>query len=225
MSFSTQKIFCICGHYGVGKTNVSVSLAEALHAAGREHVTLLDFDIVNPYFRSADNAEQLRRAGIEVILPDYANTNVDIPVLPPQVARVFEVPTTAVFDVGGDDSGAIALKGFSARIKDAGYELYVVINQCRMYISEPEEAVAMVRAIEASSALTATGIINNTNLGAETTPDLLRASAEYARRVCELTGLPLIATTCFPEIAADFTPAERETLRLSSIRDATRKIF
>ena len=99
MIFSEKPIFILCGHYGVGKTNVSVEFAKQLNEQ-RDHVMLLDFDIVNPYFRSADNARELTECEIEVILPDYANTNVDLPTLPPQVSRVFETECTAVFDVG-----------------------------------------------------------------------------------------------------------------------------
>ena len=130
MNFSEKPNFILCGHYGVGKTNVSVEFAKQLNEQ-RDHVMLLDFDIVNPYFRSADNARELTECGIEVILPDYANTNVDLPTLPPQVSRVFETECTAVFDVGGDDSGATALGTYRSRIQNRGYELYIVINACR----------------------------------------------------------------------------------------------
>ncbi len=225
MQFSKKPIFIICGHYGVGKTNVAVEFAHRLHAENREHVMLLDFDIVNPYFRSADNAQELKQAGIEVILPDYANTNVDLPTLPPQVSRVFETECTAVFDVGGDDSGATALGTYRSRIENRGYELYIVVNACRPYVRETEDAVSMISAIEKTSGLTATGIINNTNLGAESTAEILQESFSYAESICKAAALPLICTTCFPEIASKFTADECETYKILPIGDATKKIF
>ncbi len=225
MEFSKKRILCVCGHYGVGKTNVSVALAKALKASGLDSVTLLDFDIVNPYFRSADNAEELTRAGVEVILPEYANSNVDLPTIPPQVNRVFETNTTAVFDVGGDDSGATALGGFHSRIEAAGYELYVVVNACRPYISTPEEALEMIFAIEQASLLKATGIINNTNLKEETDVALVRDSFAYANAICQKSGLPLVATTVAETLVQKFTDEERETHKIFPIGDATKKIF
>ena len=51
-----KKINIITGHYGSGKTNVSVNMALDLAAKG-EKVTVVDLDIVNPYFRTADFKE------------------------------------------------------------------------------------------------------------------------------------------------------------------------
>lgn len=225
MEFSKKPIFIICGHYGVGKTNVAVEFAHRLKSAGRGHVMLLDFDIVNPYFRSADNAEELKSEGIEVILPDYANTNVDLPTLPPQVSRVFETDCTAVFDVGGDDSGATALGTYRSRIVNRTYELYVVVNASRPYVKETEDAIDMITAIEKTSGLTASGIINNTNLGTESTAEILRESFSYAESICKAANLPLICTTCFAEIAEQLTEKERKKHKILTIGDATKKIF
>lgn len=225
MNFSEKAITLICGHYGVGKTNVSVQYARSLKAAGHNHVMLLDFDIVNPYFRSADNRGELEQEGIEVIVPDYANTNVDLPTLPPQVLRVFETDCRSVFDVGGDDSGATALGTYSRRIEEKGYELYVVVNACRPYVRDPRDALAMIRAIEVSARLGATGIVNNTNLGRETTPEIVREGFAYAAEICRLAGLPLIATTCFAGTADALTAEEREIYRVLPIGDVSRRIF
>lgn len=221
-----RKIYCICGHYGTGKTNVAVSLAMDIKRAYPDRdVTLVDLDIVNPYFRSADNARELSDAGVIPILPDYANSNVDIPVLPPQIAGVFERDGYAVFDVGGDDSGATALGAYRHKLIARGYELWIVVNRCRPYIAKVSDACAMIAEIERSSGLTATGIINNTNLGVETNAGILRDSFAYAAEVCERAGLPLIATTAFSETASLLTEEERARARIRTIRDATKKIF
>ena len=47
-----KRITVITGHYGCGKTNLSVNLA--VKAAEKwEKVTVVDLDLVNPYFRTA----------------------------------------------------------------------------------------------------------------------------------------------------------------------------
>ena len=72
----------LCGRYGVGKTSFAVSLAMEFAARG-EKTVVADLDIVNPYFRTADFEKLFSEAGVGLIAPMYANTNLDIPVLPP----------------------------------------------------------------------------------------------------------------------------------------------
>ena len=80
----TNRISIFCGHYGSGKTNIAVNWALALHAAGKP-VRIADLDIVNPYFRTKDSAAELGAAGIDLISPTFANTNVDLPALPQEL--------------------------------------------------------------------------------------------------------------------------------------------
>ena len=75
-----KKINIITGHYGSGKTNVSVNMALDLAAKG-EKVTVVDLDIVNPYFRTADFKELFGKHDISLTVPTYANSNLDIPAL------------------------------------------------------------------------------------------------------------------------------------------------
>ena len=56
----------VCGHYGAGKTNLTVNLALAAAQSG-EAVSVIDMDIVNPYFRTADFQELFREAGIQTV--------------------------------------------------------------------------------------------------------------------------------------------------------------
>ena len=53
-----RRVTVVCGHYGTGKTNLSINLALDCARNG-EDVTLVDLDVVNPYFRSADYADVL----------------------------------------------------------------------------------------------------------------------------------------------------------------------
>ena len=108
-----KKITIIAGHYGVGKTNIAVALAMELRKeAGK--AAIADLDIVNPYFRVADNASMLREHDIVALIPPYANTNVDIPTLPESFRTVFDTDIPSVLDVGGDDDGAIVLAAYTA---------------------------------------------------------------------------------------------------------------
>lgn len=196
----TKRFNLICGHYGCGKTNLSLNLAIQAAEEGKK-VTLVDLDLVNPYFRSSDYAKLLKNENIRIIAPVYANSNVDIPSLPPEINGIFTSDDTVILDVGGDDVGATVLGRFYSRISEIDYDLFYVINHYRNLTAEPSEAVEILREIEAVSRLKATGIVNNSHLKADTTPETVMNSMDFAHSVCELTGLPLKAVTAKKEFA------------------------
>lgn len=186
-----KRISIITGHYGSGKTNIAVNMALDMKKNGKK-VTIVDLDIVNPYFRTADFQQMLEAQDIKVITPTYANTNLDTPVLPASVNAVFnDEESYIIIDVGGDDAGAIALGRYSNAIKEADYDLYYVINERRYLTKNAEEAVALLKDIEAVSRLKATKLINNSNLGEETTLATLENSLDFADKVSALSELPI----------------------------------
>ena len=124
-----KRITLLCGHYGSGKTNVAVNMAFDLKNQ-YENVAIADLDIVNPYFRSKDSSQEFTEKGIRLICSEYANTNVDIPALPPDMYALTDDKTIkAVIDVGGDDRGALALGRISPKLVEEGdYEMLMVIT-------------------------------------------------------------------------------------------------
>lgn len=200
-----KKLTIITGHYGSGKTNVSVNLALNAAKQGRK-CTVVDLDIVNPYFRTADFEELFRENGITLKAPMYANSNLDIPALNISIKSILDENDCVIIDVGGDDEGAKALGRYAKVINDcADREMLYVINKCRYLTKEPEEALELMREIEEAGSIRCTGIINNTNLGAETTAEILTGSQEYARAVAEKAGLPVVMTTGKAEFLTDVT--------------------
>lgn len=191
-----KRLTILCGHYGTGKTNVAVNLALALRAQGQA-VTVADLDIVNPYFRTKDSDDAFADAGIRLICSAYANSNVDIPALPADLyAITADKDTRMVLDVGGDDAGAMVLGRLAPAIREEdSYEMWMVVNGYRPLTRDVPSTLEVMREIEAAAGLPFTGIVNNSNLGAETTPDTVRASTAYAEAVAEAAGLPLVLTT------------------------------
>lgn len=189
-----RKINIITGHYGSGKTNLAVNLALDARKQGKR-VTVIDLDIVNPYFRTADFAQTFAEAGIRVVLPTYANTNLDIPALTGAVDSAFDNDDDCVIiDVGGDDAGAIALGRYAPAIQAHDYALFYVVNRYRYLTSTPEEGLAVLADIAAVSRLSPTGILNNANLGEETTAQTVEDSLPYAEELAAKAGLPLLCT-------------------------------
>ena len=193
-----KKINIVTGHYGSGKTNFSANLAVKLAESG-EKVTVVDLDIVNPYFRSADFGELFGSKNIELVAPMYANSNLDIPAISFDLERIASESGYLIIDVGGDDAGAIALgryqKAFSEFAGDLAM-LYVV--NCRRFLTRTaEEALSLMYEIEAAAGMRHTAIVNNTNLLYETTAEVLEASEKFAEEIAEKAGLT-IEYTCVP---------------------------
>lgn len=217
-----KKIQIIVGHYGSGKTNIAVNLAIDIKNKVSEEVTLVDLDIVNPYFRAADNKDLLIENGIRPILPRFANTNVDIPTPPVEIKSVFDTDCYSVFDVGGDDDGAIVLSVYKELIKNKGYEMYFVYNAYRPLISDVNDAFALLKRIEAVSGLSFSGIINNSNLGFETDKKTVFDSIEKASELSEISSLPIVFTS-----VSDVLSSEDLSFinNLKFIKNVTKQLF
>ncbi len=200
-----KRIKIICGHYGSGKTNVAVNLAMLYKKRFPDSkVALADVDTVNPYFRAADAQGELESIGIHPIIPEFANTNVDIPSLPPELYSLFSKDSDIVsfIDVGGDD-GAAALGMYSELIEECGYEMIYVISKYRPLISDPAAAADLMTIIEEASHLKCTAVVNNSSVGALTTAEDVLASLDYARKVSKLCRLPLLFTSYYSDLISE----------------------
>jgi RecA/RadA recombinase len=199
-----KKITIITGHYGSGKTNLSVNLAVKAAEEGKK-VAVVDLDLVNPYFRTADFKQLFEDKGIKLIAPDFANTNLDVPSIQFDVEQLAASEDCLIIDVGGDDAGATALGRYAEALLEmlpGDIDMLYVINQRRTLTSNADEAVTLMYEIEAASRMKHTAIVNNTNLGCETSSEIIAESAEFADRVAEKTGLPLAFTTCPEELCS-----------------------
>ena len=199
-----KRVTLFAGHYGSGKTNIAVNYALHLASEGKK-VCIGDLDIVNPYFRTKDSAEELTASGIELISPQFANTNVDLPALPAEAYRLVEDKSIyAIMDIGGDDRGAYALGRYTPSIlAENNYRMAFVANCYRPLTRTPQDALEVMREIENACHLNFTCIINNSNLGVETTQDTIRASEEFIAELCRISGLPLWLTTAREDISRE----------------------
>ena len=197
-----KRLTLFAGHYGSGKTNIAVNYALQLAKEGKK-VCVADLDIVNPYFRTKDSAHVLHEAGVELISPQFANTNVDLPALPAESYRLVQDKSTwGVMDIGGDDRGAYALGRFTPFIlEENNYRMAFVVNFCRPLTTTAEEALEVMGEIEAACGMKFSCIVHNTNLGPETTVQTVTDATEKLNRLCSMSGLPLWMHTA-PEAVA-----------------------
>lgn len=196
-----KRLTLLCGHYGSGKTNVAVNLAFYLKEQ-YNNVVVADLDIVNPYFRTKDSIDDFKARGIELICSEYANTNVDIPALPANMYRLTaDKDITAVIDVGGDDRGAYALGRLVPEIKaENNFDMLMVINGYRPLTPDAESTIEVMREIEEACKLKFTGLVNNSNIGEETTAEDIIKSIGYANEVSQASGLPIVMTSVKREL-------------------------
>ena len=201
-----KRLTLFAGHYGSGKTNIAVNYALRLANEGKK-VCIADLDIVNPYFRTADSAKQLKEAGVDLILPQFANSNVDLPALPAQAYRLVEDRSSfGVMDIGGDDRGAYALGRYVPFIrKENDYRMIFVANCYRPLTQTPEDALEVMREIEAACGLPFTDIVNNSHLGPLTDAQTVLSSVEYTEELSKLSGLPIYLTTVRSDLAPEIS--------------------
>ena len=193
--FGKPRFLVITGNYGSGKTEISLNLALKASAEGK--TTLVDLDIVNPYFRSGEKAIEMEKAGIRVLMPTYAMTTVDIPALPAEIQSVFEVPSDRViFDVGGDDTGAAALgRYYPSFMKNRENTLMALVVNCmRPLTMRDDDILDMAERIRNRGRLEIDLLINNTNLADETTPMMIEDGEKTVLRCAEKMGVKRVIT-------------------------------
>ena len=193
---TAKRITLFGGHYGSGKTNIAVNYALVLKKLGFDTV-VCDLDIVNPYFRTKDSKEELDKAGIGLIAPRFANSNVDLPALPQELyGPVQNQSLHAVLDVGGDDRGALALGRYAPYIlQENDYDMLFVANFYRPLTPNAESALEVLREVEAAGGIPFTGIVNNSNLAHETTAASVLRTVPEAEKLSRLSGLD-VRMTC-----------------------------
>ena len=183
-----QRITIFTGHFGSGKTEISIRTA--LDSARRMKTALLDLDVVNPFFRSNEAKAVLENRGVQVLAPRFATTQLDIPALTPELDGAFQrQDVRLIVDVGGDEDGARVLGRYRRQILTQGYTMSAVVNLMRPFTQNSQEVAGMVREIEDATGLKVTDLINNTHLCDETTVDMVLRGQRETEAAARALGL------------------------------------
>jgi len=194
-----KRIRIVTGHYGSGKTNAAINYAILLKTKGID-TAIYDLDIVNPYFRTVDGKNLLDKYGVELVASKYAATNVDVPAMEAgNYGIVDNRKKHAVVDVGGDDRGALALGRYAKDIiAENNYDMLLVVNKYRFETKDIDGVLNIKDEIERACNIKFNGIVNNSNLGNETTAQTVLDSIAFIEEVSNKTGLK-IKFTCIRE--------------------------
>jgi hypothetical protein len=188
------RLVAFAGALGSGKTEVALNYALRLVASGRQ-TAVIDLDIVNPYFRVLDQRASLERAGLRVIAPPDRFAASDTPTIPGEALAVFQQPDwRGIFDVGGDPAGARALGRFAPLFAEQSgqYAIWIVVNARRPTTRAKDDIAAMIHQIEATSSLPASGLVSNTHLCDETSPEIVLEGHALVRAAAVDLGLPVV---------------------------------
>lgn len=212
-----KRIVIFAGAYGSGKTEVAVNYAIQLAQDSQDTVSIVDLDIVNPYFRSREAALEMETFGIRPINPLGEHSHADLPIIVPQIRASIESSSgRVVIDVGGDDLGARVLSSMHDAFETAQYEFLMVLNANRPFTSTVDGALKMMRDIETSARLNFTGIVSNTHLIGETTPQTILDGITLSTAVSKRAGIPLVFASGMDKVISKIT-AEDTAVPLFSL--------
>ena len=198
----TRRVSILVGHFGSGKSEIAVNYAMTLARSGTP-VSLVDLDVIKPYFRSRSAREFLEASGVDLVAPSGENYYADLPIIIPRVrALCVERGRRVIMDIGGDDAGARVLGSLADVLRPDDADVAAVVNFSRPLTPDPRAAVAMVRAIEGNARLRVTGVISNTHLMEQTTPEVVREGFLKARETADMLGTKVIAV-CVPSVLID----------------------
>lgn len=178
----------LIGGAGAGKTELALNLS--VYNAGRYgSSTLVDLDIVNPFFRVRRLRDEVEARGVAVVCPEKRVVAGDIPALPAAAWGALEqTEHPVVCDIGGGEPGLRPLGRLKDLADKRGASVYFVVNPFRPGFSDPAELAANFAHMCALSAMNVTHIIANPNISNETSVELFIEGLNRVRDFAEKTG-------------------------------------
>ncbi len=196
-----KRITIISGHYGSGKSEISMNLA-----INNKIDYLVDLDIINPYFRSRGLSSLLEEKNIHLVESTVKGMlGSDLPYVSGEGVVPFVNPDiTAIYDLGGTENGARVLIQFLDRVKDINeIDFLCCVNIFRPETANVKGILDTISMYEAETQLRITGLINNTNLINETEEaDIIRGE-EILKEVSKQLSIPIVYTV-IEETKKDF---------------------
>lgn len=179
------------GEYASGKSENAVNRALDLLSAP-EPVTLVDLDLVEPFYTLRPLKEELSAMGLNVIAWETANIlglGEAGSLLKPEMRWVLLRHGHIILDVGYGVSGS-RIFNLLEGAEQSGLKILAVVNVARPMTSTVEDIVDYLRGFDRVD-----GLINNSHLGDETDLTIIRKGTEMVARAGEITGIPVVATS------------------------------
>lgn len=200
-SDTDKRVVIITGHYGSGKTEFAVNYAVKMKELYQK-VCIADLDIVNLYFRSTEKKDLFGSLGIRLLECTVPGNSMDLPSIPRELqGALLEKNTKTIIDAGGDSVGARVLRQYRENILEAGYDLFLVVNAHRKETQTKDGVLSYLSSIENESGLQVSGLINNTHLLKETTPEDIYLGHRLVEEISEFCGIPVAYESAIAAVA------------------------
>ncbi|MDF9407111.1 hypothetical protein L7E55_01850 [Pelotomaculum isophthalicicum JI] len=188
------------GEYAGGKSENALNRALALARQGRM-VTLVDLDIVEPVYTLRPIQEELKALGINVIAwktKETVGLGEAGTTLKPGARWALRHEGDIILDIGYGVEGTRTLNLLEGAMTDPDLQVIAVINISRPMTAGVEDIVEHVREMGRVD-----GLLNNTHLADETTPEVVQKGARVVAEAASYLGLPVVATAAVTSIAEE----------------------
>jgi hypothetical protein len=179
------------GEYASGKSELAINRALELHGTGIP-ATLVDLDFVEPFYTLRPLKAMLEERGITVIAWRTGETlglGETGGLIKPAARWVLWRSGHIIIDVGYGANGAASLNLVEGALASSELKVWAVINTSRPITSSRTDIIGYVESLGRVD-----GLINNTHLGAETTPEVVAGGWRVIQEAASFLELPLIYT-------------------------------
>jgi len=204
-----KKVF-FAGPMGTGKTEISINYALLWSSNLDEKITLIDLDMVKPYFRLRSVKERLENGKLNILVPPGPYGYADFPIITPQVDSQIRNPDSrAVVDVGGGDTGARLIGRYNEILNPEIADFLYVFNGKRILFDGLDQIYEMIRLMEGAGRFKFTGLVHNSNLMTMSSLKTLESNIDMARQIAGYFNIPIR----FHCIRQDLFPAASKKIK------------
>lgn len=187
-----------------------------LARAGRK-VNLVDLDIVEPCYTLRPIKRELEETGMTVLAWETRDT-VGLGeagnIIKPECRWALYREGDVILDIGYGVEGAKTLNLIEGVEQTPELKIFAVLNAKRPMTSTVQEILDYIKELGPID-----GLVNNTHLGDETTPEVVQEGAKIINEASKILGIPVVVTTVDQEIAKQM--GEKDCLGIP-IRPITR---
>jgi hypothetical protein len=193
-----RKLEAFIGEHASGKSEVAINRALELKKRSAK-VTIVDLDLVDPFFTIRAVKDRLEERGVCAVGISHENAfglgEAGTP-FTEEMQGIMGSRGDIVFDIGYGVFGAKALNLIEGALSDPNLKIFCVVNACRPMTSTLERIVKYTHSLGRVD-----GLINNTHLGDETTPDTILGGAVLISDAARILEIPMIATAAQSQLA------------------------
>ena len=193
------------GEYASGKSEVALNRALSLLKKSSRTVTLVDLDLVEPFYTLRPLKKELEQKGLHVLAWDTDKTmglGEAGNLIKPEMRWALKRDGDVIFDVGYGVYGAKKLKLVEG-VDKGELKVFVVINIARPVTGDYMSILEYVRQLGPVD-----GMINNSHLGDDTDIEIIQEGASIVSEAAKTLNLPVIWTTADIRFAGDIGPQD-----------------